>query len=313
MEKATFFNSKGGDRKYNANDWVNYFRPLFNSGVFNGDLAVVAGSGMQIIVKTGYAWLDGYGYNNTEDLPIDLEVASGNLNRYDAIKVKLDLSARTIKAYADKGGNAASPTRPTNTRSDTVFEVTIAEVYVAAGTTQITQSMITDTRMNTAKCGWVTGSVTQIDFTQVDTQFKTFFGEKIAQVQQDVKDFEDGLNEKQAAADAYLTTYKGHVDGDKLSADEFLEEFKKYLQTYTSQQQQSFEAWVETIHGILGDADVAGKMLNMIEDVQKRMSEVETSMLTRIISTTLEGSDGTTIQTDIGKEIEAWWTYAVEK
>ena len=133
MEIATFFNSKGGDRKYNATHWANYFKPLFKSGVFNGDLQVVANGAMSVTVKAGYAWLIGYGYQNTEPLVIDLEVASGNLNRYDAIKIKLDLSARTITAYADKGGNAASPAKPANTRSDTVFEITIAEVYIAAG------------------------------------------------------------------------------------------------------------------------------------------------------------------------------------
>ena len=162
MEIATFFNSKGGDRKYNAAHWANYFKPLFKSGVFNGDLQVVANGAMSVTVKAGYAWLIGYGYQNTEPLVIDLEVASGNLNRYDAIKIKLDLSARTITAYADKGGNAASPAKPANTRSDTVFEITIAEVYIAAGTTVITQSMITDTRMDNAKCGWVSGAVDQI-------------------------------------------------------------------------------------------------------------------------------------------------------
>ena len=26
MEIATFFNSKGGDRKYNATHWANYFK-----------------------------------------------------------------------------------------------------------------------------------------------------------------------------------------------------------------------------------------------------------------------------------------------
>ena len=87
--------------KRQATHWANYFKPLFKSGVFNGDLQVVANGAMSVTVKAGYAWLIGYGYQNTEPLVIDLEVASGNLNRYDAIKIKLDLSARTIKAYAD--------------------------------------------------------------------------------------------------------------------------------------------------------------------------------------------------------------------
>jgi hypothetical protein len=260
VQKATFFNSKDGDRKYNAADWANYFKPLFVSGVFNGDLFVSAGTGMQVVVATGYAWLEGYGYNNTEDLVIDLEVASGNLNRYDAIKVKLDLSARTITAYADKGGNAAAPTQPTNERSDTVFEITLAEIYIAAGTTQITQSMITDTRMISSKCGWVTGSVDQIDFTKVDAQFKQFFKEKIAQIEADVTEF---------------------------------------------------EAWVETIKGILGE-EAAGELLLMIEDLQGRVTTLEDMLYSGTILAVLTTSDGDTIVTDSGDVISARWTLAIK-
>ena len=311
MQKATFFNSKDGDRKYNASDWANYFKPLFVSGVFNGDLFVSAGTGMQVVVATGYAWLEGYGYNNTEDLVIDLEVASGNLNRYDAIKVKLNVSARTITAYADKGGNAASPTKPTNERSDTVFEITIAEIYIAAGTTQITQSMITDTRMNSAKCGWVTGSVDQIDFTKVDEQFKQFFKEKIAQIEADVTEFEDGIGERNTNADNYLEQYKQDVDEDKLKADEFLETFKQYLQNYTSQHQAEFETWVETIKGILGE-DEAGKLLLMIEDLQSRVTTLEDMLYSGTILADLTTAAGDTIVTSSGDTIMARWTLAIK-
>ena len=311
MQKATFFNSKDGDRKYNAADWANYFKPLFVSGVFNGDLFVSAGTGMQVVVATGYAWLEGYGYNNTEDLVIDLEVASGNLNRYDAIKVKLDLSARTITAYADKGGNAAAPTQPTNERSDTVFEITLAEIYIAAGTTQITQSMITDTRMISSKCGWVTGSVNQIDFTKVDAQFKQFFKEKIAQIEADVTEFEDGIDERNVDADNYLEQYKQDVDGNKTQADEFLETFKQYLQNYTSQHQAEFEAWVETIKGILGE-EAAGELLLMIEDLQGRVTTLEDMLYSGTILADLTTSDGDTIVTDSGDVISARWTLAIK-
>lgn len=284
MEIATFFNSKGGDRKYNATHWANYFKPLFKSGVFNGDLQVVANGAMSVTVKAGYAWLIGYGYQNTEPLVIDLEVASGNLNRYDAIKIKLDLSARTITAYADKGGNAASPAKPANTRSDTVFEITIAEVYIAAGTTVITQSMITDTRMNNAKCGWVSGAVDQIDFSQIYAQFNKYFEEQKTRIAFDVEDFEEGIDQKQTAADA------------------FLENFKQYLQNYTSQQQSEFEAWVETIKGILDD-ETAGKLLLYIQELQERADVMEKIAATNEVIQNMATSDDELIVTDDGERI----------
>lgn len=302
MEIATFFNSKGGDRKYNATHWANYFKPLFKSGVFNGDLQVVANGAMSVTVKAGYAWLIGYGYQNTEPLVIDLEVASGNLNRYDAIKIKLDLSARTITAYADKGGNAASPAKPANTRSDTVFEITIAEVYIAAGTTVITQSMITDTRMDNAKCGWVSGAVDQIDFSQIYAQFDKYFEEQKTRIAFDVEDFEEGIDQKQTAAGEYLQDYKDSVDDDKTVADAFLENFKQYLQNYTSQQQSEFETWVETIKGILDD-ETAGKLLLYIQELQERADVMEKIAATNEVIQNMATSDDELIVTDDGERI----------
>jgi hypothetical protein len=302
MEIATFFNSKGGDRKYNAAHWANYFKPLFKSGVFNGDLQVVANGAMSVTVKAGYAWIIGYGYQNTEPLVIDLEVASGNLNRYDAIKIKLDLSARTITAYADKGGNAASPAKPANTRSDTVFEITIAEVYIAAGTTVITQSMITDTRMDNAKCGWVSGAVDQIDFSQIYAQFNKYFEEQKTRIAFDVEDFEEGIDQKQTAAGEYLQDYKDSVDDDKTAADAFLENFKQYLQNYTSQQQSEFEAWVETIKGILDD-ETAGKLLLYIQELQERADIMEKIAATNEVIQNMATSDDELIVTDDGERI----------
>ena len=306
---ATFFNSKGGDRKYNATHWADYFKPLFTSGVFNGDLQVMANGNMSVTIKTGYAWLIGYGYHNTEPLVVDLEVASGNLNRYDAIKIKLDLSARTITAYADKGGNAAAPAKPTNTRNDTAYEITIAEVYVAAGTTVITQSMITDTRMNNTKCGWVTGAVEQIDYTQIYAQFQTYFAEQKAQIAFDVNDFEEEIDEKKDAADTYLQTYKGNVDADKTAADAFLESFKQYLQTYTSQQQSEFEAWVDTIKGVLDEA-TAGNLLLLIQDMQTRVDVLENMAINDEVIFGIKTSDGFRIVTDDTEPIGATKKFA---
>lgn len=309
MEIATFFNSKGGDRKYNAAHWANYFKPLFKSGVFNGDLQVVANGEMSVTVKTGYAWLIGYGYQNTEPLKIDLEVASGNLNRYDAIKIKLDLSARTITAYADKGGNAASPAKPVNQRTDTVYEITLAEVYIAAGTTVITQSMITDTRMDNSKCGWVAGAVDQIDFSQIYAQFNQYFNEQRFRIVNDVEAFEAGIDQKQQAAADYLQQYEGEVDNDKTAADEFLENFKQYLQNYTSQQQSEFEAWVDTIKGIL-DEEVAGRLLLFIQDLQERVDYMETVAATNEVAQNMITSDGFLIVTDEGEKISARKVFA---
>ena len=176
-ELSSFFNAINHDRKYNASHWADYFKPLFCNGVFNNDLQVIANGSMQIMIKPGYAWINGYGYHNTDNLILDIETASGNLNRVDSIVLRLDLTERKIGAIVRKGNNASQPVSPQNERTGVLYDIKLADINVAAGTTNISQSMITDKRMDSDVCGWVTGSVEQIDFSQISVQFETYFNE----------------------------------------------------------------------------------------------------------------------------------------
>lgn len=175
-ESYSFFNSKDHDRKYNAKDWADYFFPLFISGVFNGDLQVVENEGMSVKIKPGYAWIDGYKYHLWDEMVLDLEMASGNMNRMDSIVIRLDLTNKWIRAFCKTGGYyAGTATPPAPEISATIHELVIAHISVKTGMTRITQDMIKDTRMDKAICGWVCGAVEQIDFTQITAQFEAFF------------------------------------------------------------------------------------------------------------------------------------------
>lgn len=122
MEKSSFFNSVSGDRKYKAEDWASYFGSFIGNGVFpvpSTGLQVVAGSGMQVTVKAGKAWINGYFYNNTSDLSLTLATADGVLNRIDRIVVRWDLTNRVISVKAKSSSYSASPNvlEPILTRS----------------------------------------------------------------------------------------------------------------------------------------------------------------------------------------------------
>ena len=115
MEQSSFFNSVSGDRKYKAEDWASYFGSFIGNGVFpvpSTGLQVVAGNGMQITVKAGKAWINGYFYNNTSDLSLTLATADGVLNRIDRIVVRWDLTNRVISVKAKSSSYSASPTAP---------------------------------------------------------------------------------------------------------------------------------------------------------------------------------------------------------
>ena len=57
MIKYGFFNSVGGDRKYNADDISNFFVKLISDGVFATPatcMQVTAGTGLNVAVAAGW-------------------------------------------------------------------------------------------------------------------------------------------------------------------------------------------------------------------------------------------------------------------
>lgn len=164
MEKYGFFNAVATadgkyDRSYLAEDFAGYFSSFIVNGVFKelGDkLEVVVNSGMSIKVKSGVAWVNGYRYENDNDLTFTLENADGTLSRIDSVVVRLDITNREIKIHVKKGSLSSSPTIPAITRNNDIYELQLATVRVSANTAVLTQSMITDKRADKSVCGWVT-------------------------------------------------------------------------------------------------------------------------------------------------------------
>lgn len=164
MEKYGFFNAVAiadgkYDRSYLAEDFASYFASFITNGVFKelgNKLEIIVNSGMSIKVKSGVAWVNGYRYENDNDLILTLENADGMLSRIDSIVVRLDITNREIKTHVKKGVLSTSPVTPVITRNNDIYELQLATVIVNANTAVLTQSMITDTRNDDTVCGWVT-------------------------------------------------------------------------------------------------------------------------------------------------------------
>ena len=178
MEKSSFFNSVSGDRVYRAEEWAEYFASFIGNGVFpvpSTSLQVVAGSGMAVAVKTGKAWINGYFYYNTSDLPVTLATADGVLNRIDRIVVRWDLTERKISVAVKSSAPATSPVAPALQRDADAYELCLADVLVGAGVTAISQANITDRRLDGSLCGVVAGVVDQIDTDAFNAQLEAWF------------------------------------------------------------------------------------------------------------------------------------------
>ena len=190
MEKSSFFNSVSHDRTYKAEDWAEYFASFIGNGVFpvpSTGLQVVANDGMKLNVKTGKAWINGYFYFNTGDLAVELDTADGQLNRIDRVVVRWDLTNRVMSVKVKSSSFSASPTAPALQRDADVYELALADIYVGAGVTAITQSKITDQSLSAAEYNTLVSYMNSLKL-QGNTQYEAF--------EQHMADFET-----QAAAD----------------------------------------------------------------------------------------------------------------
>lgn len=182
MEKSSFFNSVGGDRKYDAKRFAEYFGSFIGNGVFpnpSTNLQVLSNNDMTVTIKAGLAWINGHFYQNTDDLVLSIDVADGVLKRIDRIVVRLDTVGREITASVKKGTFASAPVAKDLQRDADAYELGIADILISNGAVSITQANITDLRMNSTYCGIVTGTVDQIDatnlFAQYDVEFRDWF------------------------------------------------------------------------------------------------------------------------------------------
>ncbi|MEG2575509.1 MAG: hypothetical protein RSA41_05705, partial [Christensenella sp.] len=228
--KSLFFDSQVGynaetglptyDRPASAADLREMTKKILNNGVYpnpSTNFQVFAHTAeMTVTVKPGVAWIEGAFCAEAEDRMLALQ-ASETLDRIDRIVLRLDLStnARKIDLYVIKGTAAASPIAPAITRNNTVYELCIANIFVAKNTTVVTGERITDTRMDSMVCGWVTGVIDQVDTTTIYNQYRDWL--KITQTTWDEwwKGQQGGI-EGYMLQSRYDTTNNGVVDNAEL-------------------------------------------------------------------------------------------------
>ncbi len=196
---SAFFDAElvGGeyDRVYSAEHFAEYFAAFIANGVFPDpatNLQVVANipSDMTVLVKPGLGWINGYYCNNDGNYSLTISPASGTLPRVDAVVLRWSRSNRSISLDVKTGTANANPVAPSLERSSDTYELMLASITVAAGATSIAQASITDKRPDSTVCGWVQGTVDQIDttnlFAQYDDAFQTWFDSIKTQLSGDV-------------------------------------------------------------------------------------------------------------------------------
>lgn len=143
-----FYNSIGGDRKYDAVQMNRMFDGILTDGVFIkvGDkFNITAGSGMSVDVGTGRAWFRNTWTYNDSVLPLTIDISDITLHRIDTIILEVNsddmFRANSIKVL--KGENASSPVPKPLVRGDELNQYALGYIRVDAKVENILDSHIT--------------------------------------------------------------------------------------------------------------------------------------------------------------------------
>lgn len=156
-----FFNSKGLDRTYTAENFCDYLGSIICNGIQDnyGDcFAITANGDLTVTIGSGKAWINGHYFINDTSHTLDLSrYVDESLSKYLIIGIYCDTndSVRKCDMEVKAGTAATSPMIPTFTNSKTRTYLTFVSIYLRAGTTEIKQSNISDYRDNTTRCGYV--------------------------------------------------------------------------------------------------------------------------------------------------------------
>jgi len=153
------------DREYNAQQFTNYFKTLVTTGVLKGErnqLKLTAtGTTMQTKVDTGVAYILGRYYENDSLKELTHDTESLGVSRIDRVVIRMDLNteARYVKTFIKKGAPSQNPVPPTLTQTQTVYEISLAQVRVVGGQTFIAANAVTDERGTNVICPWASSNI----------------------------------------------------------------------------------------------------------------------------------------------------------
>lgn len=192
------------DRASTSADFALLFSSFLKNGVFGAQMCeVLAGSGMTATVGLGKFLIDGR-FGSVKDTveTVTFEAASSSYGRYDTVVLRRDLSTsvNNMVCAVVTGTPSRSPSAPALTRDASVWELGIANVYIPARSTAISQANITDTRLDNSRCGLVAAILTDLDTTSLYTQIQAELARFVAVQEADFAE--------------WFATIQGTLEGD---------------------------------------------------------------------------------------------------
>lgn len=183
-----FYDSVSSDRLYNALQMSSIFDGIIEDGVFAsiGNKMFVRENStpdLHVLVGTGRAWFNHTWNFNDADVSITISTPDALLPRIDTVYLEVNQNSGVrANSYGIAAGTpASSPVPPTLTETSTVHQHALANIYVAAGVSEVTDASITNL-IGTSVTPWVTGPLSLVTVDEMLTEWQTEWEEWFADI-----------------------------------------------------------------------------------------------------------------------------------
>lgn len=222
-----FFNSKGLDRTYTAEDFTSYLSSIICNGILDtygqNFKLTPANSGLGVVLGTGKAWINGHYFINDSRYVIDLtSYQDESLPRYVGIAIYLDTteSVRSVTLRLFPGTPAESPQLPTIPQDEDHVRLLMYAVRLNPGATDLTERDWWDYREDKNVCGYCKCILGKCKVTELMSQMAQLVAEvqennetiaeltnKVEQLEAEVEDIGDIVSAGQCGENAYYALY----------------------------------------------------------------------------------------------------------
>lgn len=171
------------DRGVNSADLADNISLLYTNGVLPNPSTCLqvteSENQMSVLVNPGACCINGRLGKEEVVRTIVFEASSSLYDRIDRVVLRLNtnIDVRAIDIYVVKGTPSASPVAPDLTRTGGIYELCLADVFIAKNTTYISVSRITDTRFESELCGLMMNKPQSLDTTTLFEQYQSALNE----------------------------------------------------------------------------------------------------------------------------------------
>lgn len=270
------------------------FRLLFSKLVSNGVLAspsdcfqVEAAEGLNVTVRPGFGMINGaFAYDEAENT-LTLEKAPAQYSRIDRIVLRCNYADRLCELVVKTGTVANNPVAPkiVQPAAGDYYELGLATVTVGANVTAVTQANITDTRMDSTVCGFITQLIDHLDTSVFFAQLDQFYTEFVSKTEADYR----------LSREEYLAMCQDIVDT---------------LNTFEKTAESDFDTWFDTIKGKLA-GDIAGALQIQIDNLTQTVFLNRYGLCSKVTTINKDAQGNTTSieETDQDDSVRAVTTF----